>query len=90
MDFEYMANPSLTREECRTLVAALDSYIRRMTRDYNHKERMADMAEGHADDLARSIRARLQDKQARIEAAKELREKMNGLIEETYTWQRDI
>lgn len=50
------------------LVAALDSYIRRMIRDYNHKDR-----QGASSD-------RLQAKQARIEAAKELREKIKEEI----------
>lgn len=74
MDFEKMANPSLTREECRLLVLSLDSYIRRLTRDYNH-----DVREGVKE-------ARLQVRQAKIEAAKELREKMAEQIKETYAW----
>ena len=72
------------------LVASMDSYIRRMTRDYNHKEHIADGADDSGNkELARGIRARLQVKQARIEAAKELRDKMAEQIEETYTWRRD-
>ena len=63
-----MVTLSLTSGEGRTLVAALDSYIRRMIRDYNHKNRQGASSE------------RLQAKQARIEAAKELREKIKKEI----------
>ena len=50
------------------LVKALDSYIRRKVRDYNRDERKgADPGD-------------LQAKQARIEAAKELREKIKKEI----------
>jgi len=59
---------AMTTEEADLLVAALDSYIRRMIRDYNHKDR-----QGASSD-------RLQAKQARIEAAKELREKITAEI----------
>lgn len=51
------------------LVNALDSYIRRMIRDYNHKARQGAEID------------RLQAKQVRIEAAKELRDKINGEFE---------
>lgn len=72
MHWEYIVQIGLTEEECQTLVAALDSYIRRMLRDYNHKEQKGASVE------------RLQERQARIEAAKELRDKINNEVE---TWQ---
>jgi hypothetical protein len=54
----------LTDREIKQLVAALDSHIRRMIRDYKHKDRLgADIGN-------------LQERQARIMAAQELREKI--------------
>jgi hypothetical protein len=85
MKFDKLANPSLTREECRLLVLALDSYIRRINRDCIHDQMLAEGAGSRgAGDLERSIIARMQSRQAKKEAAKELREKMAEQIKETY------
>lgn len=63
---------AMTTAEADLLVRALDSYIRRMIRDYNHKDRQGASSE------------RLQAKQARIEAAKELRERIKHELSKIY------
>jgi hypothetical protein len=81
MKWEYAVAISITTEEGEIVVKALDSYIRRKIRDYNHDERTAGIADVYGrDDLARSLRESLQRKQARIEAAKELRERISNKI----------
>jgi hypothetical protein len=82
MKWEYAVAISITREEGETVVKALDSYIRRKIRDYNHDERTANIAGVYGrGELELAIRESLQRKQARIEAAKELRERINSKIE---------
>jgi hypothetical protein len=62
MEFDSLISVTLTLDDLNLIVAALDSYIRRKVRDYNHKERNG------------ADRERLQQRQVDIEAAKELRE----------------
>lgn len=69
-------------EECALLIAALNSYLRRMTRDYRHKARQAELAarSGEEQMAEEVLLPRLQQREVRMADVEALRDKLREVL----------